>query len=84
MPVEPSLLTSDERSEMQELHGVCWNTDDIFDDDEPTWFEIQQYHRDIADDGHWYLPFHATLKHEKFSTELEAYQAAGRADGKVS
>lgn len=84
MPVEPSYLTSDERSELQELHGLCRNTDDVFDDDDPACFEIQQHHRDVADGGHWYLPFHPTLKHEKFSTELDAYRAAGRTDGKVS
>jgi hypothetical protein len=84
MPVEPSYLTSDERSELQELHGLCWNTYDSFEDDEPTWFDIQQYHRDHADGGHWYLPFHPSLKHEKFATELEAYQAAAKSDGKLS
>jgi hypothetical protein len=81
MPVERSYITSDERSELQELHGLCWNTDDSFEDDDPTWFDIQEYHRDHADGGHWYLPFHPILKHEKFSTELAAYQAATKSDG---
>jgi hypothetical protein len=84
MAVEPSYLTSEERDELQDLHGVCWNTDDVYDDDEPTWFEIQQFHRDVADGGHWYLPFHDVLKHERFPTELSAYEAAGRLDRSIN
>lgn len=84
MPVEPSYLTSEERSELQDLHGVCWNTDDDFDDDEPDAREIIEHHRKIATGGHWYLPHHEALKYQKFATELEAYQAAGRTDQKVS
>ena len=61
MPVEPSYLTSEERSDLQDIHGLCWNTADVFDDDEPTYFEIQQYHRDIADGGHSVSYTHLTL-----------------------
>lgn len=75
--VTPSELTSDQRSEMQDLHGLCWNTDDDFDDDVPEYREIMQFHRSIGT-SHWYLPFHETLKHEQFATELDAYMAAGR------
>ncbi|TCU34135.1 hypothetical protein [Rhizobium azibense] len=81
--VTPSYITSEERSELQDLHGLCWNTDDKFDEEEPDYAEIMEYHRRIAP-SHWYLPFHATLQHEQFATELEAYQAASRVGGKVN
>lgn len=83
MSVEPSHLTSDERSDLQDLHGVCWNTDDTFDDDEPDYLEIMEFHRGLGT-PHWYLPFHETLSGEQYQTELEAYQAAGRLDAKFN
>lgn len=81
--VAPSYLTSDERSDLQDLHGLCWNTDDDFDEDEPDYVEIMEYHRKIKP-GHWYLPFHDSLKYEAFATELEAYQAAARVGREIN
>lgn len=83
MTVEPSYLTSDERSDLQDLHGVCWNTEDTFDEDQPDYVEIMEYHRSLGT-SHWYLPFHDTLSREAYSTELEAYQAAGPLDLKIN
>lgn len=83
MSVEPSYLTSEERSDLQDMHGVCWNTDDTFDEDEPDYLEIMDFHRELGT-SHWYLPFHETLSREAFATELEAYQAAGRLDHKIN
>ncbi|MNU30405.1 hypothetical protein D3C71_188900 [compost metagenome] len=83
MSVEPSDLTSEERSDLQDMHGVCWNTDDTFDEDEPDYLEIMDFHRGLGT-SHWYLPFHETLSREAFATELEAYQAAGRLDHKIN
>ncbi len=83
MAVEPSYLTSEERSDLQDLHGVCWNTDDTFDEDEPDYREIMEFHRGLGT-SHWYLPFHETLSREQYQTELEAYQAAGRLDPKFN
>jgi hypothetical protein len=80
MAVQPSHLSSEDRSDLQVRHGVCWNTDD----DEPTYFDIQQYHRDVAEEGLWYLPFHDVLKHECVPTEVSAYEAAGRLDRSVN
>lgn len=77
MTVVPSYLTSAERNELQELHGVCWNTDDNFDDDVPEYHDIMKFHRRHGS-GHWYLPFHETLQHKQFQTELDAYKAAAR------
>ncbi len=77
--VEPSVLTTDERNELQELHGLCWNTDDDFDEDyedQPEVLEIIEFHRSTGE-PHWYLPFHETLSREGYSTELKAYLAAG-------
>lgn len=75
--VVPSLLSSEERSELQELHGLCWNTEDDFDGDVAECLEIMEFHRAVGV-PHWFLPFHETLKHEQFETEIDAYLAAGR------
>lgn len=81
--VVPSLLSSEERSELQELYGPCWNTEDDFDDDVPVFLEIMEIHR-AAGVPHWFLPFHETLKHEQFETEVDAYRAAGRVSREVN
>jgi hypothetical protein len=83
MAVEPSHITSEERSELQDLFGVCWNTDDTFDEDEPDYVEIMEFHRGLGT-SHWYLPFHETLSREQYQTELEAYQAAARLDPNIN
>lgn len=84
MPVEPSYLASEERSALQDLHGVVWNTDDTFDEDDPEAFEIMEFHRRSGSGGHWYLPHHETLKYERFATELQAYEAAVALDRKFN
>lgn len=81
--VVPSLLSSEERSELQELHGICWNTDDDFGDDSAADLEIMEFHRGLGT-PHWYLPFHETLSREQFETEMDAYLAAGRASKEVN
>lgn len=83
MTAAPSNLTSAERNEMQEIHGVCWNTEDTFDQDNPDHREIMEYHR-AADRGHWYLPYHESLRYEAFETETAAYAAAARIDRRLS
>lgn len=83
MSVQPSEITSHQRDDLQDLHGVCWNTDDHFDDDNPEYFDIMEYHRQMPGGGHWYLPHHETLRHEAFATEIEAYRAVGLADRKM-
>ncbi len=81
--VIPSLLSSDERSELQELHGLCWNTEDDFGDDVSADPEIMEFHRSLGS-PHWYLPFHKTLNREQFTTEMEAYEAAKRASKEIN
>lgn len=73
--VTPSLLSSDERSDMQDRHGVCWNTDDDFEKDYPELSEVVAFHKAQAE-GHWYFPDHESLKYQSFATETEAYEAA--------
>jgi hypothetical protein len=75
MTVTPSDIGSEERTRLQDLHGVCWNTEDTFDEDEPDYREIMEYHRGIVP-AHWYLPFHPTLSRMRFETEMEAYEEA--------
>lgn len=75
--VQPSMLTSEERSDLQERHGLCWNTDDDFTDDDPSYHEIIKRHRSMGS-PHWYLPFHPSLSEEQFETEVEAYAAAAK------
>lgn len=81
--VIPSLLSADDRNEMQELHGPCWHTDDDFDDDVLEYVEIMEFHRSLGR-GHWYLPFHESLSLESFETEMDAYMAAGRVSKEIN
>jgi hypothetical protein len=79
MPVLPSMIDSGDRSDLQDKCGVCWNTDDVFDQDEPDYAEIMNFHRELAKStgGHWYLPFHETKSRMAFAEEMEAYKASG-------
>lgn len=68
----PGTLTTQERDNSAHL---IWNTNDDFESD----IEIQHYHREIAllhKAGHWYLPFHPTLRLAMFQHERMAYDAA--------
>lgn len=73
--VTPSQISSEDRSNLQDAYGVCWNTTDTFDEDEPNYSEIMDYHRGLGTE-HWFLPWHETLSREQFQTEQQAYDAA--------
>lgn len=68
----PGTLSTQERD--NSLH-LIWNTNDDFESDK----DIQHYHREMAilhKAGHWYLPFHPTLRLAMFQHERMAYDAA--------
>lgn len=46
MNVVPSEITSEAR-DFQSLYGVCWNTEDDFDQDNVEYTEITEFHRSL-------------------------------------
>lgn len=74
----PPPLTSEERSTLQDAYGVCWSTDDDFEEDEkdqPHRIAMINYHKVLAKaiGSHWYFPDDGMFCKEAFPTETEGY-----------